>query len=113
MNSKGFTLIEVLVALTIVGIMGSSLFVILNQSLFTLDLMKRRLSLLQYNYERVSLELSMPDTAFINQFETDTGELVEFESEITDTLLPTLFVKKITTKGLGSQVQLYYYLYED
>ncbi len=112
MNNKGFTLIEVLVSLTIVGIVGSAIFVVLSQSIYTLDVMKNRLSVLQYGYERVSLELANPKVAFINQIELEDGSLITFESNLNSTILPTLFVTQITTKSDNARSQFYYYTYE-
>lgn len=111
-SSSGFTLIEVLVSLTIVGIVGSAIFVVLSQSLYTLDVMNRRLALLQYGYERVTLELANPKTAFINEVELSDGSILTFESNLNATLLPTLFVTTVTTKSPDATSQFYYYTYE-
>lgn len=111
-NNKGFTLIEVLVSLTIVGIVGSAIFVVLSQSLYTLDIMTRRLALMQYGYERVTLELANPKTAFIEQVELSDGSIITFESNLNATILPTLFVTKVSTKSPDATSQFYYYTYE-
>lgn len=111
-NSKGFTLIEVLVSLTIVGIIGSAIFVVLSQSLYTLDIMQRRLEVMQYGFERVTLELSNPKTAFVDEMELESGTLITFETTVNGTILPTLFVTKVSTKSPDATSQFYYYSYE-
>ena len=111
MNTKGFTLVEVLVALAIVGMAGISIYTVMNQSIYVMDIMKRRLMLVQYGYERTLMEIANPDTVLDSSREID-DEIITYEGDTQDTPTPLLLIKTSTTKGYGTNIVFYYYVSE-
>jgi prepilin-type N-terminal cleavage/methylation domain-containing protein len=88
MTRKGFTLLEVLVALSILAISMLGIYSLLNHAVNTTQYSKDRLLLVDKGYERLIFTLRYPRLSQPSEEEYSEDILITYEEEEANTLIP-------------------------
>ena len=101
MNRKAFTLLEVLIALTLLAISFTGIYFLLNQSIDIERYSKDKINVIFKGYEEIIkyIDYNLP-------IENDEAEKVEYELEKKPTIYPNLFQLNLKVK-YGNAVQTY------
>ncbi len=108
MNRKGFTLVEVLVALTILAVSMMGIYGILNQALFATQNSKNKLYLIDKGYERILKHNFYPRIA-LSPTESDNGTETEYEYIRQNTLLPGVTEVTLVVKSKNAVINYVYF----
>ena len=108
MSIKGFTLVEVLVAVSILAISMLGIYGILNQSLFTTKNSQNRLYLVDKGYERILKHIHYPRVA-MSDTESDNGTEIEYEYIRQSTLLPGISEIVLVVKSKDAVINYVYF----
>ena len=108
MNRKGFTLVEVLVALTILGISMMGIYGILHQSLFITQNSKNKLYIIDKGYERIPKHTHYPRIA-LGSTESDDIDETEYEYIKQNTLLPGVSEVTLVVKSKSAIISYVYF----
>jgi prepilin-type N-terminal cleavage/methylation domain-containing protein len=105
---KGFTLLELLIAMVVLSISMMGLFTLLRQSIDMNDYAKRKLDLTSKAYERVFLSLIYPTKVFDDTV-TDNSTIYTYKLEKNDTGFSGIKECELTLDDGDAEVNLYYY----
>ena len=108
MSVKAFTLVEVLVALSILSISMLGIYGILNQSIWTTKNSQNRLYLVGKGYERILKHTHYPRIALHN-IESDDGIETEYEYIRESTLIPGVLEITLVVKSKDAVVNYVYF----
>ena len=108
MNIKAFTLVEALVALSILGISMLGIYGILNQSLLITKNSQNRLYLVDKGYERILKHTHYPRIA-LNNVESDNGTETEYEYIRQSTLIPGVSEVTLIVKSKDAIINYVYF----
>ncbi|MDR0453215.1 MAG: prepilin-type N-terminal cleavage/methylation domain-containing protein [Deferribacteraceae bacterium] len=108
MNIKAFTLVEVLVAMSILGISMLGIYGVLNNALFTTKNTQNRLYLIDKGYERILKHTHYPRIAQ-SDTESDNGTETEYEYIKKNTLLPGVTEITMVVKNKDAVINYVYF----
>ena len=108
MNGKGFTLVEVLVALSILAISMTGIYGILSQSLFTTQNSKNKLYVIDKGYERILKHTHYPRIA-LGSTESDDIDETEYEYLRQNTLIPGVSEVTLIVKTKNAVINYVYF----
>jgi prepilin-type N-terminal cleavage/methylation domain-containing protein len=105
MNKRGFTLLEVLIALSLLAISFTGIYFLLNQSIDIENYSKDKITVIVKGYEKVVkiLEYNSP-------VDNDENEGIEYEMEKKQTIYPSIY--EITLKAKHGDATETYIFYE-
>ncbi|GAB1536446.1 hypothetical protein ADMFC3_20770 [Geovibrio sp. ADMFC3] len=104
---KGFTLLELLIAMVVLSIGMMGIFTLVRQSLDMNDYAKRKLNLLSRGYERVILTLSEKKT--LEDIITDNRTTYTYKLEKHDTGLQGIKECELKISDSTADMTLFYY----
>ncbi|QAR34247.1 prepilin-type N-terminal cleavage/methylation domain-containing protein [Geovibrio thiophilus] len=104
---KGFTLLELLIAMVVLSIGMMGIFTLVRQSLDMNDYAKRKLDLLGRGYERVILTLAEGTT--LEDIITDNGTTYTYKLEKQDTGLQGIKECELRITDGTAEMALFYY----
>lgn len=108
MSKKGFTLLELLMAMVVLSIAMMGIFTLVRQSLDMTDYAKSKLNLLNRSYERVILTLSEKRT--LEDVITDNGTTYRYNLKKTD--LGLVGIKECELKVSDGTTEMTFFYYE-
>jgi len=109
MTSKGFTLIEILIALAILSLSMLGIYRLTFVSLNASEYSVRKASVNEAGYLRVLEELNYPGRNFSEENELDDGTEIKFSSEKGTSLYPGVDEVKLTAEAKDAKSVYYYY----
>ena len=108
-KEKGFTLLEVLIALAVLSISMLGVYSLLNMSLDTVSYAKDKMFVIERGYDRISRQINYPNKAFEEKEEYD-GVIVTYQFKKEATGLP--MVEKIIMTVSTDRAETYFVYYE-
>lgn len=105
---KGFTLIEVLVALSVLSISMLGIYALLNHAISTTDYSQSKLFAVNAGYERLLKQIHYPRISFSENEELDNKTLT-FTEKRQNTLLPGIMDVIMTVKSSEAAVEYEYF----
>jgi len=108
MNIRAFTLVEVLVALSILSIAMLGIYGILNQSILTTKNSQNRFYLVDKGYERILKHTHYPRIA-LNDIESDDGIETQYEYIRQSTLIPGVLEVTLVAKSKDAVINYVYF----
>ena len=108
MNRQGFTLLEVLVAVSILAVAMLGIYSLLNHSILTTQYSKDRLMLIDKGYERIIMSIHYPRIVLPRE-EDMSGETILFEYRESHTLIPGVSEVILTVTGKSAAVSYEYF----
>jgi prepilin-type N-terminal cleavage/methylation domain-containing protein len=108
MNRTGFTLLEVLVAISILAISMLGIYSLLSHSIRTTQYSKDRLLLIDKGYERVIMAIHFPRIALPSSEEVN-GEIIEFEYLESHTVIPGVseVILRVTSRAAATSYEYF------
>ncbi|MGE4496875.1 MAG: prepilin-type N-terminal cleavage/methylation domain-containing protein [Deferribacterales bacterium] len=104
---KGFTLLELLIAMVVLSIGMMGIFTLVRQSLDMNDYAKKKLNLLGRGYERIILTLSEKRT--LEDIINDNGTVYTYKLEKQDTGLQGIKECELKVSDGKAEMALFYY----
>lgn len=108
-SKKGFTLLEVLIALSLLSISMLGIFTLVHQSLNTNMNAEKRLLLIQKGYERVLLETYYSDLVTSDTETVDNKTVLKYLVNRTPTLIPGITESTLDVENEGTNVRFFFY----
>ncbi len=108
MNNKGFTLLEVLIALTILAISFAGIFFLLNQSINLEIYAKEKRFVIEKGYEKV-LTLIDYKNDLTDLVEQSNGKTINYSLTKNPTLMENILQCELNVKTKDSSITYYYY----
>ena len=105
--NKGFTLLEILIAMVVLSVSMTGLYILAGQSVSINDYSKQKLELITKSYERIVLNLAFPRRDFSEKdFENAN---ITFETSKSQTMLPGIQEVRLRTSNGETTVEFVYY----
>lgn len=105
MNKKGFTLLEVLIALTITAISVMGIYNLLNISINTLNYAKNKLGIVNKAYEYFLIDNNEPNSYYLSRL----SENLEIKDEITANIYNILDEHTLTISSSEDKIAIIYF----
>ena len=106
-NLKGFTLLEVLIAMVIVAISISGIYPLLSRSLDMTLLSEEKIKLINKSFEYIIIKEKFPQSSF---FERTGNQGLKFQEEKSADIYGIISEYTLTARGKESEISLRYFV---
>ncbi len=108
-HKKGFTLLEVLIALAVLSISMLGIYSLQNMSIHTLTASKEKMFVIERGYDRISRQINFPNKAYEEKEEYD-GKIISYTFKKEASGVP--MVQKITMTVATDKASVNFIYYE-